>query len=187
MADPRSPENPDEVAGLAEQVAAGTDRIHVPDDLVRETSKPPAAGAEREKALWAQIRDMNMGERIKLALKGNKDARMVLLREPNRHIQRLVLMNPRISEEEILMVAKDRNTDEEILAILADSRDWTKIYALRIALVENARTPAAKSLRLLATLGEKDLARRARSKNVPNVVAVQARRLLFQMRQRRGG
>jgi hypothetical protein len=186
MADPRSPEKPDDVAALAEKVAAGTDAISVPAELVHEPVAPSAA-APREKALWAQIRDMTAGERIKLALKGNKEARMILLRDANPQIQRLVLQNPRISEEEILMVAKDRNTDEEILAILSDHRDWTKIYGLRMALVENARTPVAKALRLLATLAEKDLARLARSKNVPNVVAVTARRLLFQLRERRGG
>jgi len=187
MADPRSPENPQDVAALAEQVAAGTDGISVPDDLVIEPATPQSSGDSREKALWAQIRDMNASERTKLALRGNKDARMILLRDTNPQIQCLVLRNPRITEEEILMLAKDRNTDEEILSILAESRDWTKIYGLRIALVENARTPVSKALRLLATLGEKDLVRLARSKNVPNVVAVTARRLLFRIRERRGG
>jgi hypothetical protein len=186
MADAKPPEATDEVAAVAEQVAAGKDAIRVPKDLVEEKppgAKPPPAP---DKALWAQIRDMSMAERIKLALKGNKEARTLLLRDTNPQIQRLVLQNPRITEEEILMVAKDRNTDEDILATLADSRDWTKIYALRVALVENARTPVAKALRLLATLGEKELSRLAKSKSVPNIVAVQSRRMLSQMRDRRG-
>jgi hypothetical protein len=187
MADPRFPENPDDVTALAARVTAGTDGISVPADLVVELPAPAEPSAPREKALWAQIRDMNAGERIKLALKGNKDARMILLRDANRQIRRLVLLNPRISEEEILMIAKDRNTDEEILVVLAESRDWTKAYGLRIALVENARTPVPHALRLLATLGERDLARLGRSKNVPNVVAATARRFVLQMRERHGG
>lgn len=185
MPDPESPDSPDALGAIADQVAAGRDQIAVPESLLREAA-PSAAPRVPDKALWAQIRDMNVAERVKLALRGNKDARMILLRDTSRLIQRLVLHNPRISEEEILMLAKDRNTDEEILGELAESRDWTKIYGVRIALAENARTPLAKALRLLATLGERDLSRLAKSKGVSNVVAVQARRILARLGERRG-
>jgi hypothetical protein len=176
---------------MVEQVVTGTDGIQVPDALVHEAEQPeaPLAAAEpsaREEALWALIRAMSVGERIKLALKGNKEARGILLRDPNRLIPRLVLQNPRISEEEIHMVAKDRNCDEELLGLITDNREWMKVYAIRLALVENARTPVAKAIRLLQTLDERDLSRLSKSKNVPNVIATQARRCLFQMRERRG-
>ncbi len=83
------------------------------------------------------------------------------------------------------MLAKDRNADEEILRHIAETREWTRIYAVRAALVENARTPLAKALPLLPMLDERELSRLAKSKFVPNVIAVQARRLLFQALQRR--
>ena len=189
---PDSPTDPSltQIDSLVEQVVTGTDRIHVPDGLVHESE----AGAgplslpnpsTQEEALWALIRAMSVGERIKLALKGNKETRGILLRDPNRLIPRLVLQNPRISEDEIQTVAKDRNSDEELLVLITDSRDWMKVYAIRLALVENARTPVAKAIRLLQTLDERDLVRLSKSKNVPNVVAVQARRCLFQIRERR--
>lgn len=184
MPDPDSPDSPDPLAAAADEVTAGTDKIAVPESLLREPA-PSATPEPSEKALWAQIRDMSMAERVKLALRGNKDARIILLRDTNRQVKQLVLRNPRISEEEILMIAKDRNTDEEILAVVADSRDWTKVYAVRVALVENARTPVAKALRLLPTLVERDLGRLAKSKGVPNVIAVQARKLVTQLRERR--
>ena len=184
---PHPSEDPALVVAIAEQVVAGKDTIKVPAAMVDEppTSPAPAPEKPREPALWMQIRAMNQSERTKLALRGNKEARMILLRDVSPQIQRLVLKNPRISEEEILMICKDRNTDEEILSELADNRDWNKLYAVRSALVENARTPVAKALRLLATLDEKDLSRLAKSKAVPNIVAVQARRLLTQLRDRR--
>ena len=188
-ADPDHPESPAKIAAVAERVKAGTDSIAVPAELVEEKAQPnpqPQANAVVfEKALWAQIRDMNTAERIKLAMRGNKEARMILLRDSNQQIQRLVLQNPRISEEEVLMLCKDRNTDEEILLLISEHRDWMKVYAMRAALVENARTPTAKALRLLTTLDEKDLSRLGKSKAVPNIISVQARRLLFQLRERR--
>ena len=180
MPDPKSPDDGAEVIAVAGQVAAGTDSISVPRDLVDE---PPPAPVP-EKALWARIRTMSVAEKVKLALKGNKDARAILRHDTNKLIPRLVLQNPRISEDEILMLCKDRNTDEELLRIIAESREWTKIYAVRAALVENARTPVDKALRLLVTLGEREISRLSRSRDVPNVIATQARRILFHTRRR---
>jgi len=173
-----------EAMAVAERVHAGTDAIVVPTELVEEPSEAKPA-AEPEKALWLRIRTMTVAEKVKLALRGNKDARGILLRDTNRILPRLVLQNPRITEEEILTLAKDRNVDEEILRLIADSREWTKVYAVRCALVENARTPAGKALNLLPTLGEREISRLAKSKQVPNVISVQARRILFQTMQRR--
>lgn len=184
MPDGSRPEDEAQIVAVAELVVTGRDKIAVPDEMIVEPH-PAAATPHFEKALWLQIREMSMPERIKLALRGNREARLLLLRDSNKMIQRLVLQNPRLSEEEILMLSKDRNSNEDILGLVADMRDWTKVYAVRCALVENARTPIAKALRLLATLDERELARLAKSKNVPNIISVQARRIVFQMRERR--
>jgi hypothetical protein len=128
---------------------------------------------------------MTVGQRVKLAFNGNKDARTILLRDANKIIPRFVLQNPRITEEEVLILAKDRNADDEILRQIAESREWTRVYPVRAALVENARTPLPQALTLLQTLGEREIARLAKSKHVSNAIAVQARRLLMQIQDRR--
>jgi hypothetical protein len=174
-----------EALAVAKLVAAGTDGIRVPQDLVTEREAPSAAADEPDKALWHRIREMSVGHKVKLAFNGNKDVRTILLRDSNKIIPRFVLQNPRITEEEILMLAKDRNADDEILRQIAEKREWTQIYAVRAALVENARTPLAKAVSLLQTLGEREIARLAKSKSVPNAIAVQARRLLVQSQERR--
>jgi hypothetical protein len=181
---PERPADDPEITAIAEQVTAGKDSIAVPTGLVEEPAKDKEP-EKHEPPLWMQIKAMSMAERTKLALRGNKESRQILIRDVNIQIQRLVLHNPRITEEEILQIAKDRNIDEELLAWIADSRDWVKNYSVRIALVENARTPVAKALRILPTLDEKELSRLGKSKQIPQVVAVQARRIVFQMRDRR--
>jgi hypothetical protein len=87
-----------EAMAVAEQVHAGTDAIVVPTELVEEPSEPKPTD-EPEKALWLRIRTMTVAEKVKLALRGNKDARGILLRDTNRILPRLVLQNPRITEE----------------------------------------------------------------------------------------
>lgn len=175
------------VEEAARAVLAGTDSIAVPDDLVRESaeeSKPEEAKPEEEnRSLYAQIQSMTVAQKVKLAIKGNKDARMILIRAANRLVQRMVLQNPRITEDEILALAKNKSTDDEILRLICENREWTTSYAVRSALVENARTPLSKALRFLPTLGDREIRVLAKSKNVPNVIASQARKILFQKEQ----
>ena len=74
-------------------------------------------------------------EKIKLALKGNKDARTLLLRDPNRTIRRFVLQNPRTTDEEIVALVRNRGTEDDLLRVVAGRREWVKQYQIKLGLV----------------------------------------------------
>lgn len=126
----------------------------------------------------ATIGHLTPAERVKLALTGPRPARDVLLRDPNPEIRGMVLRNPGISEEEILELARNPLTDEALLREIAADREWVDIYPVRLALVENPRTPVGEAVRLLRTLGHHQLRLLAHSRNVPEAVALEARRIL---------
>ena len=105
---------------------------------------------------------------------------MILIRDPNRLIQRFVLKNPRITEDEVLMVARNRNLDVEVLRTIGEHRQWSRNYQIKLALVTNPKTPLATAIHFVGTLMERDLHFLAKSKNVSQTVAGQARRLLMQ-------
>jgi len=161
---------------IAAAVAAGTDGIAVPAGLVDE----PPAGTAVEKSLLLRIQEMPVSEKIKLALRGNREARMLLVRDSNRMIRRFVLQNPRVGDEEIIAIAKNRSADEELLRIIADSREFTKNYQVRLSLVTNPKTPLVASLRFLSGLQDRDVRILAKSKNVSATVAAAAKRIVIQ-------
>ena len=161
---------------IAVAVEAGTDDIVVPVALVVEPDKGEAV----EKNLLQRLQEMTVSERIKLALRGNRETRMLLIRDSNRMIRRFVLQNPRVGDEEIIAVAKNRSADDELLRIIAESRDWTKNYQVRLSLVTNPKTPLVLSLRFLSGLQERDVRVLAKSKNVSATVANAAKRLVVQ-------
>lgn len=165
------------VEAVVRAVEAGSDGIAVPAELLAE----PEDGADRppSQSLYARILEMGVHERIKLAMRGNKDARMILIRDPIRLVRRCVLTNPRITDGEVVAIARSRNADEELLRIISEKRDWVRNYQVRHALATNPKTPLAVALRHVSSLGERDLRFIAKSKNVPQTVAVQARRLLL--------
>lgn len=166
----------EEIHAIADSIVRGEDPYVVPEELIEEPDPPKPIS----QSLFAQIGRMTVAERIKLALKGNRETRMILIRDANRLIQRFVLQNPRITEDEIIAVARNRNLDTEILRLIGEHKGWPRNYQVKIALVTNPKTPLATALRFVSTLQERDIRFLAKSKNVSNTVAAQARRILIQ-------
>ncbi len=171
----------DEIEALAEQIRLGQDDIALPDDLLRELG----LDSDEAKSLYNLIKQMTIGERLKLALKGGRDARMILIRDSNKLIQRFVLENPRLTEDEVSGLCKNRNTDSEVLRAVGDNREWTRNYQIRLALAQNPKTPIGIALHWVGTLVERDVRLLAKSKNVSSSVVTKARRLLIE-REKRG-
>jgi len=175
-------EGDDETAAeaISRTIEAGTDRIAVPADLLVEGATLP----RRNPSLYNEIAAMNVSEKLKLALRGNRDARTLLARDNNKIIRRFVLNNPMITEDEIINIARDRNSTEEILRFISDRGEWMKSYGVRRALATNPKTPLVIAQRQLGTLLLQDVARIAKSKDIPQAVVVQARKMVIAARDR---
>ncbi len=165
-----------DIQAIAESVERGDDPYQVPEEMLVE----PEPDVPVNKSLYNQIQHMSIGERVKLALKGNRDARMILIRDPNRLIQRFVLQNPRITDDEIITVARNRNLDVDLLRLIGDHKYWPRNYQVKLALVTNPKTPLATALHFLSSLMERDIRLLAKSKSVSSTIATQARRLMMQ-------
>lgn len=172
-----APADPSEEA-IAADVLAGTDAIAVPAELLQEQEQPAAAA--REQGLQQRLQAMPVAERIKLALRGNREVRGFLLRDSNRLVRRFVMQNPRLTDEEVISVAKSRMLDDELLRLIADHREWTRNYQVRLALVTNPKTPLVAAIRFLGSLHERDIRQLAKSKNISATVATQAKRIVAQ-------
>ncbi|WP_123290434.1 hypothetical protein [Desulfosoma caldarium] len=128
--------------------------------------------------LAMKIQKLTVSERIKLALIGNKEARTLLMQDPNRTVQMAVLDNPKITPSEIVGIANSRNISDEALRKIAETREWSKLYPVRLALVKNPKTPVGIALKLVSTLIPQDLKILAKSKSVSSVIVHAARRQL---------
>ena len=127
---------------------------------------------------YKQSLTMGIAEKIKAALTGDKEWRSLLIKDANKLVSGSVIKNPRITDAEILTLVKTGVQNDEIMRLICANKEWVKNIKIRKALVENPRTPVPNALRYLSTLGEKDIAAYAKSKNIPSVISSQARRLL---------
>jgi hypothetical protein len=122
---------------------------------------------------------MGIGEKIKMALTGDKEWRSILVKDANKLVSGSVIKNPRITEAEVLTLVKSGIQNDEIMRLICANKEWIKSYKIRKALIENNRTPVQNAMRYLSTMGEKDLASFAKSKNISTVVSTMAKRLLL--------
>lgn len=149
---------------------SGADAVLEDDD-----DGAPLDDAARE-SLLQKISKMNFTERIKAALKGSREMRAILIRDPNKMVAASVLASPKLTESEVESIAKMANVSDEVLRIIAANRAWTKNYIVVVGLTKNPKTPVALSLNLMHRLNDKDLTMLSTDRNVPEPVRIAARR-----------
>lgn len=176
------------VNDVAETVAAPIQpapsvRLHASAQVTQDEEEECDEEAEEHHSKYQLAQTIGVGDKIKLALTGDKEWRSILIKDSNKQVSGAVIKNPRITDGEVLTILKSALQNDEILRVICANKEWLKNHQIRKALVENNRTPLPTALRLVGTLGDKDLAMLAKSKNVSSVIATQARRQLLQKKR----
>jgi hypothetical protein len=125
-----------------------------------------------------RLANMSVPEKVKCAMKGTREMRSVLIRDPNRMVASAVLSCPKVNEAEVEAFAKMGNVSEDILRTIASSRAWTKNYSVALSLVKNSKTPVAMSMTLMQRLTESDVKKISTDRNVPEALRLAARKRL---------
>jgi hypothetical protein len=171
---------PEEVLSMMSDNADSAENAEA-DELVNQIITQMSAEGEEATAerltMLQKIARMSAKSRVKLAIKGNREARNILRRDPNKSVIMGVLGNARISESEVEAISAMKTLPEEALRLIALNRQWVRNYPIIHNLVRNARTPVATSLPLLNRLFPKDLKAMVSNRNVPDVIRKQAGRL----------
>lgn len=164
-----TPQPADEADAQAEQVV---------NEILSQMKADGEEATPERLTVMQKIARMNTKARVKLALKGNREARNILRRDSNKSVILGVLGNSRITESEVEAISAMKTLPEEALRLIALNRQWIRNYPIIHNLVRNARTPVATSLPLLNRLFPKDLKGLTGNRNVPDVLRKQADRLV---------
>ena len=137
---------------------------------------PTDAQEPKEGSLLQKIAALAPAQRLALAMKGTREERAILIRDPNKIVALSVLSSPKMTDSEVETIAKMANVSDEILRLIGHTRAWIKSYAVVAALTRNPKTPVAVSLNLLSRLTEKDMKLLASDRNIPDAVRIAARK-----------
>ena len=135
---------------------------------------------EPRESLIQKLATMAFTDRLKAAMKGSREIRAILIRDPNKMIAASVLSSPKVTDAEIEAFARMANVSEEVLRIISSNRAWTKNYNVVVGLTKNPKTPIGVSLNLMSRLNDRDIGQLAVDRNVPEPLRSAARRKVAQ-------
>jgi hypothetical protein len=158
---------------ISEQIAAAVaEDTHVEDDEGQEQLK------EKYVPLYKRLASMTMSQKIRRAMLGSREERMMLVRDSNRLVASAAIRSPQMQEEDVVLLSRNRNLCDEVMRVISSSPAWMQSYTIKRNLVENPRTPITVATKLVTLLRESDLRVVAKSKNVTSPVKDAARRHL---------
>nr|ADI21636.1 hypothetical protein [uncultured myxobacterium HF0130_06F04] len=137
-------------------------------ELVEEQAREP---------MLKLISQLTAAQKVALAIRGNREARNILIRDSNRIVATAAIRNPRITDAEVLAAAQNRTMCDEVIRLIAMNKEMIRAYPVKLALVQNPKTPLPTAMRFLSILRASDLKNVAKSKGVPQALANQAKRL----------
>jgi len=176
---PQSAENVgDEEMRAALAAIFGGDLSAVPQALLDENAEAKPEDVAAGGNLYALVQNMTVFQKIKLGRMGNKEARGLLVRDRNKIVAMAAVTSPKITENELLSIAQSRNVSDEVIRTVANNREVTRHYMVKLALATNPKTPQAIAMQFVNYLQEKDLRNLMKSKDVPSMISTHARRIL---------
>jgi hypothetical protein len=131
-----------------------------------------------------RIANMSVGEKIKLAYLGNKQARGLLIRDSNKIIASAVVKSGRLTDGEIESFAGNKNLPDEVLREISGNKSWTRKYPVKVALVNNPKTPVNQAMKILGFLHRRDLQQLSNNHGVPSVLKNAAKAMFKEKYQR---
>lgn len=129
-------------------------------DLVRlsvDVTIPAAVRRAIDTQLLLRVDKLTLGERIASARRCSTALIKVFLFDSDPKVFSALLINQRLREDDLLLLATSPQATPEQLRLLGEDRKWSYRYAIRKALVMNPITPRATAAAQLRYLRAADL------------------------------
>lgn len=151
------------------EVLSGTSDIEMEDDMDLNT--------------YQQMLRLTVSEKIQKALKGNKEERSILIRDSNRTVALAVMESPKLTEQEVEVIAGMRNVHRDVLRNVGMSRKFLKKYKVILNYVKNPKAPQDLTMALLKRLTDRDLNLLMKDRTVSEFLRRNASRIIKQRKK----
>lgn len=144
---------------------AGALALHLEGDPAALVSALVAAAAaagrgesEAESgSLWERLRALSPPQKILLAPKADRVTRALLVQDSDPQVLFALLKNPRLSIDEVVRIAKSSFLSFQAAELILKTSPWMANLDVRVALIQNPRTPTPFALRILPTLPDSEV------------------------------
>ena len=146
--------------------------------LAQEPKTPPVVRRQAERRILTQFITMALGEKVALARRAHRAIFGALITTGDSKVLSALLNNPRLVENDILIMLNTSEPPPEFFAALARHHKWGQYFRVRRALVECPHTPYPLALSILVQLPSADLERALGHPDLPENIRRAAGSLL---------
>lgn len=153
----------------------------------QETDEDEAQGSKKggnNKA--AEILNMSISEKVRLATLGSRADRDMLIKDGNRLIHMSAVTSPKNQLKDIVAWSGNKQLPDNVIVYIANSPKYRRNYTIISNLCNNPKTPLAEASRLMQQLYPKDLAALCKNRNVSGNLRRMAQALRDQRMKKRG-
>jgi hypothetical protein len=138
--------------------------------LSQSPRTPPVVRRQADRKLLSLIVSMSLGEKIALARRAHRAIFRVLIELGDGQILLALLNNPRLVENDILIMLNTSEPPPKFFGELASHRKWGPYFRVRRALVECPHTPLPVALSVLVQLPVAELRHARARRDLPEKV-----------------
>jgi hypothetical protein len=146
--------------------------------LSQAPKTPPVVRRHAERKLVSNLPTMALGEKIALARRAHRALFRPLTASGDSQVLAALIDNPRLAENDILVIINTVETPPAFLSELAGHRRWGTYRGIRRAIVQSETAPLPLALSVLVQMPLIELRHLLRQKNLPDEVREAARSLV---------
>ncbi|MCG6949973.1 MAG: hypothetical protein LJE93_13765 [Acidobacteria bacterium] len=146
--------------------------------LSQSPRTPPVVRRQAERKLLSLVSSMSLGERIALARRAHREIFRVLVGAGDEQVLCALLDNPRLVENDILVILNTREPSLGFFPELARHHKWGSYLRVRRALLVCSHTPLPIALSILVQMPRVELRRILEHPNLPEEVREAAESLI---------
>ncbi|MET0389595.1 MAG: hypothetical protein ABW321_26715 [Polyangiales bacterium] len=146
--------------------------------LARSLSQEPSADGEDALRVpdFGMGRPVTLGERKSMARRNNREWIARVIRDPHPHVMRILLLNPLLTETDVVRLCARRPVASEVLREVFASARWIVRYPVKVTLALNPYTPLDVALQLVPLLRAQDIKRLLDATDLPSELHEACRR-----------
>lgn len=153
-------------------------------DDERESEDPAGrdSGGDDNRPWVIRYRGLSGPEKMQIALRGDRDARVQVVKEANPQLLKYLLQNPKVTTQEIASIAGNTGTPMDVLKLISEHPVHSQAESIRLALVKNPRTPIPIVRKHMDKLPRRHIAQIAKSDHVRAEVGRIAKKIVVTRR-----
>jgi hypothetical protein len=178
----KAEDDPEKAAVFHDEAAKGEEETRKLEEMSAAEREEYLEEREEEEShgsgmLSEKIARMSISEKIRLATIGSRQAIGVLIRDPNKMVHMAAVNSPRIRPPDVRKYARNKSLPDSVISFIANKREWTRSYDIKLSLCYNPKTPVRDAMKFLTHIRTNDLKQLMRDRTVSRKVARQAKNL----------